>query len=256
MLEAKAANTEMFIAGLYADPDLQTVLAGIPECFIEQARDAYDQFFVDTSLMSRSQFAPEDGSCDLIRIVLEDPFYDENTEKVSVKVRLSGVMNPDGSMQPATTGKTLTKGQQWIKGLRSLPIEFSQESVDNGVISQSDFESLIRYAELWEEYEEDFGRGCMYTTEHSSKRLWVVAANPDGIVTFDMVLRLNPQTKKPAVGLSNVAWADCKLIGSTVGVAKQAAVKAGAPTARKSQVDLPAVNRGATKVVTSGRRRR
>lgn len=255
MLDTKASSTEVFVANLFADPDLQDCLRGIPEAFISQARDAYDSFYVDTELMSRSQYTKEDGSADLVRIVLEDPFYDEDTDSVSIKVRLSAIMNADGSLEPHRTGSTLKPGQAYVKGMRSLPVKFDATSVQAGVLSQEDFDALVDYALLWEEYEANYGKSCFYTAQYANKRLWVVAANPDGIVTFDMCIRLNPQNNTPTVGIQNVAWSDCKLIGTTTGQTKQPARKASTPVARKSSIELPPVNRATAKPATARRRR-
>jgi hypothetical protein len=242
-IQQTASAAEQFIADLYSDSALQEALYSIPELFINQAREGYDKFFVDTTAMSRRAYMREDGSCDLFRVVLEDPIlYDNST--VSVKVRFSGIMDGNGEMVPHRAGATLQPGQKRLGGFRSTPVVFSPASVEEGLISQADLDTLVAYAEMWEDMIADFGESAMYTTERANKRLWIVADNADGLVTFDMTLRQNPSTKKPVIGIENVAWDNCSFIGVGTGAAQQQpAARAAAPVALKPTVKLPKLDR-------------
>jgi hypothetical protein len=254
-IQQQTSAAEQFISELYQDPEMQTVLLTIPEVFIEQAREGYDSFFIDTELMSRSQYTRETGECDLFRVVLEDPILYANGA-VAVKLRLNGIIDADGNMVPHKAGATLQPGQSRLSGFRSTPVVFDNNSVADGVITAQDLEVLQAYAEMWEQEVEDFGESTMYTTEKANKRLWLVATNADGLVTFDMTLRLNPKTKKPVIGIQNVLWDNCAFIGVGTGAAmQQPAGKAAAPAVRKPSVKLPKLDRGSGSVPGITRRR-
>jgi hypothetical protein len=244
---------QSFISDLFNSTN-QEVLYSIPNKFIEQARNGYDSFYIDTTIMSRSAYTREDGSHDLFRFVLVDPVLYENA--VSVKAHISGIMDADGEMVPLTNGASLKKGQAYLKGFRSTPIIFTPESVTNGVLSATDYESLCTYAEMWEAITLEDGTNAMYTKEHGKKRLWVVASDHSGLITFDMVERLNPSTKTPTIGISNVAWTNCHLIGVGTGQSQgqvaKAPAKAPSPTSKKAS--FPELDR--SKAVTSVTRRR
>lgn len=236
-------HTEQFISDLINDAELNGVLSNVPECFIQQARDGASQFYIDTELFSRSQYMREDGSCDLLRLVLENPVaYDDGT--VSVIVRVTGILNPDGSLEPHKTGAQLTPGQMRIPGFRSTPVVFSPESITDGVISEGDFKALHDYAALWEEVTEEYGDNALYTKEHANKRLWAVAVNEEGLVTFEMALRQNPRTKDYVVGIQNVSFSNCKFIGAGTASAQRARAATGV-TFGKTSVKIPDVARGA-----------
>lgn len=246
--------TESFIADLYSDAELQDVLINIPEAFIDQARDAADSFFVDTKLMSRSQFAREDGSADLVRITLQDPILLEDS--VGVKAHFSMIMDADGNLVAHKTGATLRPGERRVPGFNSSLIFLNEQSVDLGLITSGELDALEAYAELWADTIEEEGPSAMYTKEHARERLWLVAANPNAIVTFDIELRMNPKTNENVVGINNVAWSNCKLIGTGTGNSNaQAARVASTPRSNKPTVKLPKIDRSAKSVPGLTRRR-
>lgn len=234
--KATLAHTEEFISSL---ADETEVLELIPEVFIDQARAAASAFYVDESLLSRSQYQTEDGSHDLIRIVLEDP-KDHGEGLVSVKIRLSGRMDPDtGDLVPMNNRGTSDDSAEWIKGFRSGRIGFSPDSVEAGIISESDYNNIVRYAQLWEEITEAEGPNSMYTKEHAKKRLWFTASDEDALLTFEMETRTNPNNEETAIGITNVAFRNLEVIG--IGTAQAPADLSLASNVKtgKSKLSIP-----------------
>jgi hypothetical protein len=249
------AATESFISYLYSDENLHEALFTIPEIFIQQGRDAAESFFVDSSLLSKRAYAREDGSNDLIRIVLEEPKLTD--EGVIVKFRLSGLMNTEsGELRPMAAGNTMADNETWLRGFRSTNVLFTPESVDAGIITEADYAALENYAEMWAEICEEEGTAdAMYTSENAKKRLWLVSSNDDALFTFDLVLRQNPNNGDHVVGITNVAFSDLHIIGAGVGQAPLELTKATGVTYAKPTVSLPKLKRAEGRIPQPRKRR-
>lgn len=253
--QVNAAATEQFIAYLYSDETLHQALFTIPEVFVQQGRDAAEQFFVDNTLLSRRAYAREDGATDLIRIVLEEPKLAD--EGVVVKFRLSGIMDTNsGDLRPHGASSEMGDTETWLRGFRSTNVLFTPESVEAGIITEADYAALESYAEMWAEIcEEEGSSDAMYTSDNARKRLWLVSTNDDGLFTFDMVLRQNPQSGEPVVGITNIAFSDLHVIGSGVTQAPMDLVKASGISYSKPTVNLPKLKRAEGRIPSPRKRR-
>lgn len=253
--QVNQAATEQFISYLYSDENLHQALFSIPEVFIQQGRDAAETFFVDTNLMSRRAYTREDGSHDLIRIVLEEPKAVE--DGVIVKFRLSGLMDTEsGECRPMGAGTELGDTETWLRGFRSTNVLFTPESVEAGIITEADYAALEQYAEMWAEICEEEGTAdAMYTKENARKRLWLVASNDEGLFTFDMELRQNPNNGDQVVGITNIAFSDLHVIGAGVGQVPSDLAKATGITYAKPTLNLPKLKRAEGRIPSPRRRR-
>jgi hypothetical protein len=237
MSTKQLSHTEEIISALVEMQD--EVLNNIPECFIEQARNAASAFYVDTDLLSHSAYERVGGGeTDLIRIVLEDPkIHDESL--VSVKFRLSGLMDPDSGELIPMSKRSTADGGEWLKGFRSNRIGFTQAEVDSGLISQEDFNNIISYAHMWAEISEEEGVNAMYSKEHAKKRLWLVASDEDALLTFEIELRTNPQDDSTAVGMTNVRFRNLHVIGVGTTQAPAELSEAAEVKKGKSRIEIP-----------------
>lgn len=253
--QVASATTEQFIAYLYSDESLHEALFTIPEVFVQQGRDAAESFFVDNTLMSRRAYAREDGSHDLLRIVLEEPKLTE--DGVIVKFRLSGVMDTNtGELRAHGANNQMADTETWLRGFRSTNVLFSPESVEAGLISEQDYAALENYADMWAEICEEEGTSdAMYTSENARKRLWLVATNEDGLLTFDMELRQNPNNGDSVVGITNIAFSDLHIIGSGVTQAPSELVKSSGVSYSKPTLRLPKLKRAEGRIPSPRQRR-
>ena len=195
--------------------DAYNVFADVPEVFVEQARTpAKPRFELNKDLVSDALYTGQRVSAtDFFRIVLEDPALTE--DGVQFKIRLQGVMDyTNGEMiafNPANRG-----AGDWLKGFRSGLCIITEEDVQNGHVSEADFQTIKNYAKLWANLIEEKGDNAPYTKGHGNIRIWLTAADPEFIFTFQMELRMDPKTQEERIGIYGIEWDHATLIGSGV----------------------------------------
>ena len=190
------------------------VYADVPECLVDQARgNALPHFQLDKDLVSNSVYTGQRVSAtDLFRIVIEDPLETEGG--VQFKLRLSGNMDyATGDMIPFNPANRGAVGS-WIKGFRSGLVVVTEEDVQNGFMSEDDYNALKTYAKMWAEMVAKLGPNGPYTKGNGNMRLWVTAADEGFLFTFDMELRRDPKSGQDRIGIFNIEWTNGTFIGS------------------------------------------
>ena len=185
----------------------------IPEEFYRQAEKGFTKFQISADLISDSVYTGRQNSeQEYFRLVIQELSYLEEEEEVHFKIKLQGIMNPEtGEMIPMRRGETNSDGE-WLQGLNSPKLCLSKEDVAEGLISEREFASLVKYAKFWESK----GNDLMYETPNSRTRVWLTAGNPDFKFQFILETRTNPKTNELTIGIADVSWVNGQLIGSGV----------------------------------------
>ena len=210
---ASLAKYQESLFDTYGD-DAYNVYADVPECLVDQARgNALPRFQLDKDLVSNSVYTGQRVSeTDLFRIVIEEP--KETEGGIQFKVRLSGNMDyATGDMIPFNPANRGAAGS-WIKGFRSGLVIVTEEDVQNGFMSEDDYNVLKAYTKMWAELVAKLGPNGPYTKGNGNMRLWLTAANEDFLFTFNMELRKDPKSGQDRIGLYGIEWSNGTFIGS------------------------------------------
>lgn len=235
-----------FIKDICSDQELIATAQSIPEPFVQQVRDGYTAFFVNTDLTSDAAFNRSGtGTNNFLRIELRDCTV-QGEDEVSFKLKLSGIMNSkNGSLVNMKPGGTMSEGEGWIKGFISNRVAISQEDVEDGLLTQNDFDLLKKYAAWWEGIVTTEGSSAPYK-KYSKNRLWLAASNAEFIFTFLMETRNNPTPKEDdlpvVIGMRDMSWSNAHFTNTTPSIGIGRIGKAGG-VARASDVTLPAISR-------------
>lgn len=217
----------------------------IPDLLIERIQRGAAKFYLtaddisDTSYSGKSQ-----TDQDIFRIEIHDASTNEEGTKVKFKVRLRGILNINtGEMRPHKAGSSMTEGEGWLHGYNSTYVELSKEQVEEGIISQDDFNMLVKYALWWEGIVAEEGDRAPYSKAHVRQRLYITAANADFLFLFDLEDRGNPEVEDAhVIGINNLEWDNAHLIDYTPGSAVGSIGKAKSVT-KGGKVSLPTPSR-------------
>lgn len=235
-----------FIAEICSNQELIATAQSIPEKFVQQVRDGYTSFFVNTELTSDAAFNRSGtGTNNFLRIELRDCTV-QGEDEVSFKLKLSGIMNnKNGALTNMKPGGTMSEGESWLKGFISNRVAISQTDVEDGLLTQSDFDLLKKYAAWWEGIVTTEGSSAPYK-KYSKNRLWLAASNKEFIFTFLMETRNNP-TPQPGdlpvvIGIKDMSWSNAHFTNTTPSIGIGRIGKAGG-VGRSNNVTLPAISR-------------
>ena len=162
---------------------------------------------------------------------------------VSIKLRLTGIMNDSRQMTPqgGPKGQDLADGFGWLAGHRSPTLNIGTEQVAAGLFTESEYRGLHHYASLLALLTTIEGENAAYSAGNNSSLRQYLAAGPKATIQFQLVHR--PKSQRPedeglfVPGLMDVAFSGFNVLGVFSGGAVESprAVTA-APTV---EIDAP-----------------
>lgn len=236
----------------------------IPDLLIEQIQKGATKFKLGAEQVADVSYSGKTvTNTDFFRIEIHDASTNEDGSSVKFKVRLRGILDIDtGEMRLMKAGQTMSESEMWLHGFNSTFVELNTESVEDGLVSQEDFDALVKYALWWEALVAEQGPRAPYTKAYARTRLYVAAANENFEFLFDLEDRGNPNDESAlVVGINNIEWVNAHFtsrtpgtmvgtIGKAKGVEMAGKVKLPTPSRRVSLTsveEVPVAERRGTK---------